>query len=136
MTFSRIWNRWVQDGNTERRAGSQRTPVTSSREDSHVIRMALMDRVATVINDEPGRANDDTSFFQVSPGSVWPHRGERALAGYIQHHTGPSPGVMLDNAQPHFARTFLDTENVWLLLWSARPPAFSPIENAKSMVAE
>ncbi|GFV89389.1 hypothetical protein TNCV_4152081 [Trichonephila clavipes] len=24
MIVSRIWNRWVQDGNTERRAGSQR----------------------------------------------------------------------------------------------------------------
>ncbi|GFY06956.1 transposable element Tcb2 transposase [Trichonephila clavipes] len=27
MTVSRIWNLWVQDGNTERRAGSQR-PLT------------------------------------------------------------------------------------------------------------
>ncbi|GFT03792.1 HTH_Tnp_Tc3_2 domain-containing protein [Trichonephila clavipes] len=47
MTVSRIWNRWVQDGNTERRAGSQRPPITSSREDRHVTRMVLMDRAAT-----------------------------------------------------------------------------------------
>ncbi|GFU27180.1 HTH_Tnp_Tc3_2 domain-containing protein [Trichonephila clavipes] len=31
MTVSRIWNRWVQDINTERRAGSQRPPIISSR---------------------------------------------------------------------------------------------------------
>ncbi|GFS66800.1 transposable element Tcb1 transposase [Trichonephila clavipes] len=43
---SRIWNRWVQDGKTERSAGSQRPPITSSREDRHVTLMALMDRAA------------------------------------------------------------------------------------------
>ncbi|GFY16162.1 hypothetical protein TNCV_2348071 [Trichonephila clavipes] len=30
MTFSRMWNRWVQDGTTKGRAESQRPPVTSS----------------------------------------------------------------------------------------------------------
>ncbi|MBJ4999813.1 IS630 family transposase [Salmonella enterica subsp. enterica serovar Hadar] len=47
MTVSRIWNRWVHDSHTERRAGSQRPPITNSREDRHVIRMALRDRTAT-----------------------------------------------------------------------------------------
>ncbi|GFV73903.1 HTH_Tnp_Tc3_2 domain-containing protein [Trichonephila clavipes] len=47
MTVRRVWNRSVQDGNTERRTGSQRPPITSSREDRHVTRVALMDRVAT-----------------------------------------------------------------------------------------
>ncbi|XP_054710298.1 uncharacterized protein LOC129219995 [Uloborus diversus] len=56
MTVSRIWNRWVQDGNTERRAGSQRPPITSSREDRHIIRMALMDRATTsrAVSQETG----------------------------------------------------------------------------------
>ena len=47
MTVSRIWNRWVQEGNTERRAGSQRPRITSSRDDRHLIRMAVTDRAAT-----------------------------------------------------------------------------------------
>ncbi|GFW96036.1 HTH_Tnp_Tc3_2 domain-containing protein [Trichonephila clavipes] len=47
ITVSRIWKRWVQDGNTERRAGSQRLLITSSQEARHVTRMALMDRAAT-----------------------------------------------------------------------------------------
>ncbi|GFX59112.1 HTH_Tnp_Tc3_2 domain-containing protein [Trichonephila clavipes] len=47
MTVSRIWNRWVQDGNKERRAGSQRPPITNSREDRHVTRMTLMVLTAT-----------------------------------------------------------------------------------------
>ncbi|GFT56236.1 integrase catalytic domain-containing protein [Trichonephila clavipes] len=46
MTVSRIWNRWVQDSNTERRCRSQRPPLTGSREDIHVTRMALMKRTA------------------------------------------------------------------------------------------
>ncbi|GFV52732.1 hypothetical protein TNCV_2874031 [Trichonephila clavipes] len=47
MTVRRIRKQWVPDGNTERRAGSQRIPLISSREVSHVIRKALMDREAT-----------------------------------------------------------------------------------------
>ncbi|GFX74762.1 uncharacterized protein TNCV_3121911 [Trichonephila clavipes] len=47
ITVSRIWNRWVQDGNTERCAGSQRSYITSSQEARHVTRMTLMDRAAT-----------------------------------------------------------------------------------------
>ncbi|GFX39624.1 hypothetical protein TNCV_2103681 [Trichonephila clavipes] len=30
MTVSRIWNRWVQDGNTKLHAGSERSPIASS----------------------------------------------------------------------------------------------------------
>ncbi|GFV76118.1 HTH_Tnp_Tc3_2 domain-containing protein [Trichonephila clavipes] len=45
MTVSRIWNRWVQDGNTKSRAASQRPPITNSREDRHVTHMTLMDVV-------------------------------------------------------------------------------------------
>ncbi|GFY25133.1 HTH_Tnp_Tc3_2 domain-containing protein [Trichonephila clavipes] len=40
MTVSKIWNRWVQDGNTERRAGST---STYHKQPS----MVLMDRAAT-----------------------------------------------------------------------------------------
>ncbi|GFU50371.1 HTH_Tnp_Tc3_2 domain-containing protein [Trichonephila clavipes] len=47
MTVSRIWNRWFQDGKKKFRAGYQRLPFIISREDRHVIRMALMDREAT-----------------------------------------------------------------------------------------
>ncbi|GFS66331.1 HTH_Tnp_Tc3_2 domain-containing protein [Trichonephila clavipes] len=47
MTVSRILNQWVQDGNKERRAGSQRPSITSSREDRHVTRRALMNRATT-----------------------------------------------------------------------------------------
>lgn len=47
MTVCRIWNRWVQEGHTDRRAGSQRPAITNSREDRHFTRMALMDRTAT-----------------------------------------------------------------------------------------
>ncbi|GFX60487.1 uncharacterized protein TNCV_1182061 [Trichonephila clavipes] len=47
VTLSRMWNRYVQDDNAERRAGSQWLPITISREDRHVIRIVLMDCVAT-----------------------------------------------------------------------------------------
>ncbi|GFY05060.1 HTH_Tnp_Tc3_2 domain-containing protein [Trichonephila clavipes] len=45
-TFSRIWSRWVQGNKIEDRAGSQRFPITRSREERHVTRMSLMDRTA------------------------------------------------------------------------------------------
>ncbi|GFW19749.1 hypothetical protein TNCV_1606391 [Trichonephila clavipes] len=47
IIVSRTWNGWVQDGIMECRAGSQRLPITSNREDRHVSIMALMDRTAT-----------------------------------------------------------------------------------------
>ncbi|GFS59979.1 HTH_Tnp_Tc3_2 domain-containing protein [Trichonephila clavipes] len=47
MTVSRIWNRWVQDGNTKRHARSQRPPITSSGEDRHVTHMAEINRAVT-----------------------------------------------------------------------------------------
>ncbi|GFV58129.1 HTH_Tnp_Tc3_2 domain-containing protein [Trichonephila clavipes] len=46
-TSLRIRNRWVQDGNMEPLAGSQRLPIISSREDRHVTHMALLDHAAT-----------------------------------------------------------------------------------------
>ncbi|GFU06192.1 HTH_Tnp_Tc3_2 domain-containing protein [Trichonephila clavipes] len=42
MIVGRIQYRWVQDGNTERRAGSQRPPINRRRKDRHVTRVALM----------------------------------------------------------------------------------------------
>ncbi|GFV80379.1 hypothetical protein TNCV_2259831 [Trichonephila clavipes] len=41
------FERYGLDGNTERHAGSQRSPITNSREDRHANRRALMDRSAT-----------------------------------------------------------------------------------------
>ncbi|GFW64758.1 HTH_Tnp_Tc3_2 domain-containing protein [Trichonephila clavipes] len=46
MTVSRIWNRWVQDSNTERRTESQRLPTTRA-EKTGMSRIALMDRTVT-----------------------------------------------------------------------------------------
>ncbi|GFU82110.1 HTH_Tnp_Tc3_2 domain-containing protein [Trichonephila clavipes] len=48
MTVSTTWNQWSQDDNTECRAGSQWSPITSSLEDRHVTRMVLMDREASL----------------------------------------------------------------------------------------
>ncbi|GFY14289.1 uncharacterized protein TNCV_3614771 [Trichonephila clavipes] len=95
MTISRIWNRWVQDGNTERHAGSQWAFITSSQEDSRVTLKALMDHAAT------SRALDESRLclqHQDCRIRVWWHRDERTLAACIRHRrTGPSPiGVLLD----------------------------------------
>ncbi|GFU58360.1 hypothetical protein TNCV_4172661 [Trichonephila clavipes] len=61
MTVSRVRNRWIQNGNTECRAGSQRTHITSSREDRHVTRMVLMDRATSsrALSQNSGRLQDN-----------------------------------------------------------------------------
>ncbi|GFW03773.1 HTH_Tnp_Tc3_2 domain-containing protein [Trichonephila clavipes] len=46
VAFSRMWNQWVQDVNTESHAEYQRPFTTSTREDRHVIRMTIKDRAA------------------------------------------------------------------------------------------
>ncbi|GFW65608.1 uncharacterized protein TNCV_3550311 [Trichonephila clavipes] len=112
MTVGRKWNRRVQDGNTERHAGSQRPPITSSREDRHLTRMALMDRAATsrALSQElvsfarqqmfarTVRQHESRFCLQHQDGRihVCRQRGERTLAARISlHHTSPSPGVMV-----------------------------------------
>ncbi|GFU50267.1 uncharacterized protein TNCV_301001 [Trichonephila clavipes] len=165
------------DGNMKLRAGSQRPPITSSREDRHIIHMTLVDRAAPSLSlwHQDGRTR------------VRWHCGERTLAACIRHcHTSPSPGMMVlgaigytarshfvhiegilisahyissvlrpmtlpfirvlrnptfkqGNARIHAAGivwTFLDTENVRLLSWSARSLDLSPIEKVWSIVDE
>ncbi|GFV28665.1 uncharacterized protein TNCV_3986151 [Trichonephila clavipes] len=113
MAVSRIWNRWVQDGNTERHAGSQRFHITSSREDRHVIRKALMDRAATprALSQELGsfaRQQVSSQTHQDGRIRVWRYRGERTLAACIRHrHTDPSPGVMAWDAFGYMSRSLL-----------------------------
>ncbi|GFX33369.1 hypothetical protein TNCV_812311 [Trichonephila clavipes] len=41
VSISRIKNRWVQDGNTEPYAGSQRPSIASIREDSHSLKISV-----------------------------------------------------------------------------------------------
>ncbi|GFY36577.1 hypothetical protein TNCV_27821 [Trichonephila clavipes] len=47
MTVIRIWNQWVQDSNTGRRAGSRQLFFTSSEKNKHVTLMALKDPADT-----------------------------------------------------------------------------------------
>ncbi|GFV89320.1 uncharacterized protein TNCV_4151401 [Trichonephila clavipes] len=115
MTVSRVWNRWVQEGNKKRHAGGQRPLISSSRGDRHVTHIALMNRAPTsqVLSRELGSVfngviNDewrDITFSDESRFCLWHqdgrirvqrHRGERTLAACIRHrHTGPSFGMMI-----------------------------------------
>ena len=40
-TIMGIWNRWVAECHTELHAGSHRLPMTKTREDRHIVRLAL-----------------------------------------------------------------------------------------------
>ncbi|GFW28496.1 HTH_Tnp_Tc3_2 domain-containing protein [Trichonephila clavipes] len=73
-TDSRIWNRWVQDGNTESCAGSQWPHTTISQEDRHVTCMTLMDLAA-----KSQARNQELGLFarQVS---------ERTILQYLLQH--------------------------------------------------
>ncbi|GFV41738.1 HTH_Tnp_Tc3_2 domain-containing protein [Trichonephila clavipes] len=66
MVVSRTWNRWVQNGNTERRTGSQRPFIPSSREERHVTRTPLMDRTPSsrALSQELGRLQDSKCLHE------------------------------------------------------------------------
>ncbi|PRD32789.1 UNVERIFIED_CONTAM: hypothetical protein NCL1_19418 [Trichonephila clavipes] len=80
-------------------------PITSSREDSHVTRMALMDHAA------PSRALNESRFcLQHQHGRirVLSHRGKRTLTACIRLcHTDPSPGAMVWGAARYKSRSSL-----------------------------
>ncbi|GFY33304.1 transposable element Tcb1 transposase [Trichonephila clavipes] len=46
-TVMRISDRWIQEGTTDRRGRSHPPQCTTSREDSQIVRMAVMDRSVT-----------------------------------------------------------------------------------------
>ncbi|GFX46551.1 uncharacterized protein TNCV_4549901 [Trichonephila clavipes] len=92
-------NRWVQDGITGRRAGSQRPPITSSREDRHFTRIAFMECAATsrALSQELGRLF--CLLHQEGRIRIWRQRGECPLAACIlPPHTCPSLSVMVCGA--------------------------------------
>ncbi|GFU15712.1 transposable element Tcb1 transposase [Trichonephila clavipes] len=122
-------------------------PITSSREERHVTRMALIHRAA------PSRAlsQESGSYHQDGRICVRWHGSERKLVVCIHHrHTDPSPGMMVwgvigcmsglpfarIDVSLNSARHISDTENVQLLPWLARSPDLSSIGNVRAMVAE
>ncbi|KFM64106.1 Transposable element Tc1 transposase, partial [Stegodyphus mimosarum] len=46
-TVLRIWDRWMQEGKTDRRVRSQPPLCTTSRDDRNIVRMAVTDRSVT-----------------------------------------------------------------------------------------
>ncbi|GFS61569.1 hypothetical protein TNCV_4312521 [Trichonephila clavipes] len=136
----------------ERRAGSQRPPITSSREDKHVARIALRDRAATesrigVICKTKNVCTNSSMTFAVA----WALSSEtitaatldavsqigessmvsRYISGVLRPVAVPSiqalrnPTFQQDNTWPRVSgivRTFLDKENVRLLPWTACSP--------------
>ncbi|GFX66395.1 gag-pol [Trichonephila clavipes] len=95
-----------------RNAGSQRPPITSSREDRHVTRVALMDRAATSralskqlrsfaiqqISAQTVRRQESRFCLQHQDVRlrIWWPRGERTMAACIRfRHTGISSDVMV-----------------------------------------
>ena len=45
-TAMRVWNQWREEGRTQRRAGTGPRNVTTARDDRHLVRMAVTDRIA------------------------------------------------------------------------------------------
>ncbi|GFW67889.1 SH2 domain-containing adapter protein B [Trichonephila clavipes] len=99
MTVSRIWNRWFQNGNTERPAGSQRLPNTSSREDrrhvyphgfngscSHVT--STESRIGVVCKTTNVCTNSSTTFE-----TVWTLTSETMATLHAASQTGASSMV-------------------------------------------
>ncbi|GFY09064.1 HTH_Tnp_Tc3_2 domain-containing protein [Trichonephila clavipes] len=106
MNVSRIWNQGAQDGNTEGRAGSQRPPITSSREDRHVIFMALMNREATsrALSSELGSFARE----QVSARSVRWRLLQHGLSAWRPWLRLP---LTLHHRQEHFQ--WCDQQRIW-----------------------
>ncbi|GFV39532.1 uncharacterized protein TNCV_1367731 [Trichonephila clavipes] len=80
MNVSRIWNRWVQDGNTERRQWQALIVRTAPSQ-------ALSQKLGFCLQYQDGRI------------PVRWHRDERTLAACIRHrHTGSLPGMTVWDA--------------------------------------
>ncbi|GFS57109.1 transposable element Tcb1 transposase [Trichonephila clavipes] len=144
-----IWNQWVAKGHTELHAGSQHPPIIKARVDRHIARSSYESQFRVQYCD--GRKR------------VWSLRRDHSSPACIQYWLrNPVPDLMYisgtlhppvvpypeglpnvlyqqDNARLHFVSrglTFLDTQDIRLLPWSACSRDFPPIENIWSRVAE
>ncbi|GFT00677.1 uncharacterized protein TNCV_3113921 [Trichonephila clavipes] len=46
-TGMRVWNQWIDEHRATRKSGSGRRKVTSARDDPHLLRMAVNDRIVS-----------------------------------------------------------------------------------------
>ncbi|UYV71893.1 hypothetical protein LAZ67_9000960 [Cordylochernes scorpioides] len=134
-TATRICDRWMQEGATDRRVRSHPPQCTTSRADRQIVRMAVTDRSATSrtvaqhiksVTHHPVSARTIRRRLQQSEGNeivftdgsrfclqhhdgqirVWRHRGERMLNSCVMHrHIGPAPGIMVLGGIGYHSRT-------------------------------
>ena len=86
----RIWNQWVTEGHTEQHEGSQRPSMTNTREDRHIMRSALQNRITTslTISQEHGHVYNTLSFrlFGSSTfAAAWPVNLETITSAFLDN---------------------------------------------------
>ncbi|GFV70399.1 transposable element Tcb1 transposase [Trichonephila clavipes] len=122
---------------------------TTSREERQIVRMAVTYR-SVASRTIAHHIESSRICLQHHDGRirVRRHRGERMLNSCVIHrHTGPAPGIMVWGGIRYHSRTPLvriaGTLNsqryiseIELLLWPARFPDLSPIENMWYMVTQ
>ncbi|PRD28583.1 UNVERIFIED_CONTAM: hypothetical protein NCL1_31938 [Trichonephila clavipes] len=109
LDFNRTNNRWVQDGNTERRSGFQRPSITRSRENRHVTRMAVSDRAA------PSRALNQEleSFARLSVST----NSSTTFAAAWTLSSETIAAATLDAASPANRLQWCDQRRTWTPKW-------------------
>ncbi|GFW00050.1 transposable element Tcb1 transposase [Trichonephila clavipes] len=151
----RICDRWMQEGTTDRRGRSHPPQCPTSREDRQILRMAVTDRSVASIAWSTLDAEPQTSPPPMGGIGYHSHTPLVRIAGtlnsqrYISEVLEPVVLPYLqglataifqqDNARPHVARIvqrFFVNHQIELLLWPARSPNISPIENMWFMVAQ
>ncbi|GFW44632.1 HTH_Tnp_Tc3_2 domain-containing protein [Trichonephila clavipes] len=111
MTVSRILIRWVQDGNTKRRTVSQ-PAITSSCENRHVIRRALMDHAATsrALSQELGSFGRQQMFARTFRRRLHQH-GLSARRPWLRLH------LTLHHRQEYLQWFCLQSQDVHIRVW-------------------
>ncbi|GFW55002.1 transposable element Tcb2 transposase [Trichonephila clavipes] len=121
-TIMRVSKQWTDEGWTARKSGSGPRNVTSARDDRRLVRTASSRQLAA----------------QRSTATVPDKRNEILQPQAIPFLQGlPGAVFQQDNPRPHVAKTvksYLDSQQVQLLPWSAYSPDMSPIEHVWDIV--
>ncbi|GFW29686.1 transposable element Tc1 transposase [Trichonephila clavipes] len=106
-----IWDRWMQEGTTDRRGRSHQPRCTTSSEDRQIVRMAVTDR--SVTSRTIAQNIESVTHHSVSARTI-----RRRLQQSGQSARCPLLGLPLSQNHRHLRRQWSDKRRMWAAEWN------------------
>ncbi|GFV85819.1 transposable element Tcb1 transposase [Trichonephila clavipes] len=110
-TVMRIWDRWIQEGTTNRRGRSHPPQFTTSREDRQIVHMAVTDR--SVTSRTVAQHIESVTNHSVSARTIRSRLQQSGLSA-----RRPLLGLSLTQNHKRLCRQWCDERRMWVAEWN------------------